>query len=357
MIKVLIVDDSKTVRDLLQVVLESDDELKVIGTVASGEQALALLASSKPDIITMDLHMPGMSGLLVTRKIMSQSPIPIVIVTADSSSALQSFKLIEAGAVAVHETPPAPGSPGHQQAVDRLIKTLKSLSGVKLVKRNYRPAETAEESQSAHSIPFHEGRECKIVVLGASTGGPQTIKQILDELPGEFAFPIVVAQHISSGFLPGFASWLNESSKIRAQIAHEGAELQAGNLYLAPDNMHTGLSSERTIFLSNADKEYGLRPSVSFLFKSAAQLGNKVVAILLTGMGRDGGSELGLIKNAGGLTIAQDKESSIVFGMPAEAIKLGNAQYILPPSQIAQILKNLPGASRKVSCQSKANFS
>lgn len=339
-VKVLIVDDSQTVRELLKALLECDDEIKVVATAASGEQALEILPRVKPDIITMDLHMPKMSGLDVTRKIMAEKPLPIIIVTADKDSALQPFKLLEAGAVAVLETPPAPGQPGYALAAEKLIKTVKSLSGVKLITRHNHGADEKSPKLIPHVRPSSQQR---VVLIGASTGGPQALKKIVDGLTPNYPFPIVVTQHIAMGFLNGFAMWLNESKTVVAKIAEENELVRPGHLYLAADDVHTGLRVDGTIFFSNAEKEYGLRPSVSYLFRSAQSYAPKVLAVLLTGMGRDGSAEIGLIKTGGGITIAQDKETSIVFGMPGEAVRLGNAQYVLALPLITKMLNDVAG--------------
>ncbi|MBX9688758.1 MAG: chemotaxis-specific protein-glutamate methyltransferase CheB [Candidatus Obscuribacterales bacterium] len=343
MIKTLIVDDSLTVRELLKALLESDPEFRVIGLAESGEQALEFLQKEKPDIITMDLHMPGLSGIEVTEKIMSSAPVPIVIVTADREQALHSFRLLEAGAVAVLETPPAPGQEGYRKAAETLIKTLRSLSGMRLVRRisktnNSRVGTAEREETKVCSSSIWSGR---VILIGASTGGPQTIKQLVADLPENFPLPIVVVQHIAQGFLPGLVRWLNESKSVKAKLAENGELLQSGFLYLAPDDQQCGINSRGEIVLTDAAKENGLRPAVSYLFRSGLKYRGKLSAILLTGMGTDGALELGLLKNAGVDTIAQDKESSIVFGMPAEAIKLGNARQVLSVTAISAYLKVL----------------
>ncbi len=364
MIKVLIVDDSQTVRELLQALIESDPAMKVIACAKSGEEALAALKNQPADIVTMDLHMPGLSGSEVTRQIMSDRPVPIVIVTADKEQALHSFHLLEAGAVAVLETPAAPGHPDHRSGAETLLRTLKMLAGIKLVRRMQKntgthavsgqrgPDGAADKASAvaAHPVPRPALSSVPsptqpILLIGASTGGPQTIKKIVHQLNSDFRFPIVVAQHMAQGFLPAFADWLNEAKTVRAKIAEEGENLQSGHLYLAPDDFHTGIDKQGRISLSSDAKEFGLRPSVSFLFRSAASCGRRTVAVLLSGMGRDGAVELGLIKNAGGITIAQDEESCIVFGMPGEAIKLGNAQHVLAPAAIADFILNLAKAN------------
>jgi two-component system chemotaxis response regulator CheB len=341
MIKVMIVDDSKTVRELLQSLLERDSNIEVSATAQSAEEALEILKSKTPDIITMDLHLPGMSGLSVTEKIMSERPVPIIIVTADSESALQGFKLIEAGAVAVLETPPAPGHPQHRTSADLLLRTVKSLAGVKLVRRTKQVRRDTTKLSGQHSTTLAPRQEKKIVLIGASTGGPQTIKNIVDELPPNFAWPIVCVQHMAHGFLPGFVSWLNESKTVKAKIIQDQEIIEPGCFYLAPDDYHLGLKSSGKAYLSSEPKEYGMRPSVSFLYRSVASFAHSTIAILLTGMGRDGAEEMGIILKKGGLTIAQDQASSIVFGMPAEAIALGNASEVLPANMIAARLRML----------------
>ena len=321
----------------MKAILESDPEIQVVATADSGEHALEILHRVKPDIITMDLHMPGMSGLLVTEKIMAQKPVPIVIVTADRDSALQGFKLLEAGALSVLETPSAPGQAGYFESAEKLVKTVKSLNGVKLITRRSYPA--VDKRSSCPKVEPSLSR--RIILIGASTGGPQALKKIVDALEPSFPFAIVVTQHIASGFLKGFVAWLNESNTVKAKVAEQDELVLPGHLYLAADDVHTGLSAEGRIFFSTDEKEYGLRPSVSHLFRSAQSYSSRAVGVLLTGMGRDGAAELAVIKNGGGITIVQDEESSIVFGMPGEAVRLGNAQYVLSLGEIAGMLNEL----------------
>jgi two-component system chemotaxis response regulator CheB len=221
----------------------------------------------------------------------------------------------------------------------QLIKTVKSLAGVKLVRRKTAP--TRESAKLAYLRPeMQDGitSSQRFVLIGASTGGPQTIRQIVEDLPSDYPLPIICAQHMAQGFMPGFVTWLNEAKTLKAKIAEDGEHLLPGHFYLAPDDFHTGLNANGQVFLASAPKEFGMRPSVAFLFRSAIPFAERIIAVLLTGMGRDGADDMGRLLKGGARTIAQNKASSIVFGMPAEAIALGHAQEVLGTNEIARKL-------------------
>lgn len=341
-IKVFIVEDSPVCRDLLVHIYQSDPDLQIIGTAANGEEALHALRRLKPDVISMDVLMPKMNGFEATRAIMSSQPVPIVIVTSSFShdEINATFQAFEAGALAVVNKPFGPGHPNYTAMAENLVKTLKAMSEVKLVRRWPRCAPARAPRQISLATP---PRLVRMVAIAASTGGPPALQTILAGLPRRFAAPLAIVQHISAGFLEGLRAWLQHSTGLPVHIATHHEDPLPGHAYLAPDGAHLGFDHTGRFLLSE-QPEYGLRPAASFLFRSAAAVfGDSALGVILTGMGTDGARELKLMKDRGAITFAQDKESSVVHGMPGEAIALGAATHILPPASIAAALAALAG--------------
>jgi len=338
MIRVLVVDDSGAVRHLLSYILQSDPEISVVGRACNGEEALQMLETLQPDLITMDIAMPGLDGLQVTRMIMEKRPTPIVIVTANRDLAGSTFKMLEAGALASLEKPPGPSAPEFAECKSQLISTVRSLAGVK-------PQRLPRRADVSTSLKIQKRKSLQIIGIGASTGGPQALRCILEALPEDFPLPILITQHMSIGFTEDYARWLGQSGKLPVTLATAGEDLLAGHAYVAPDDRHLGVTKNHKALISDSEREYGMRPAVSFMFKSMRYaFGASSVAVLLTGMGRDGAEELGELKKVGAMTIAQDKETSLIFGMPGRAIALGNAEQILPIESIASALLQLVSA-------------
>lgn len=344
MIKVLVVEDSPVAREFLVHILDSDPEIKVIGTVTNGKQAIEVLKEKTPDVITMDIHMPEMDGFEATRKIMETSPTPIVIVTAslDAREVGTSFRAIEAGALAIVARPQGLGHPEFESDARELIKTVKLMSEVKVVRR-WNRARVAPGVPPVREIDVNgDHRVIQIVAIGASTGGPVALQTLLSTLPKDFPVPALIVQHMAPGFTDGFVEWLNQTARLPVHLPAHGEAMLAGHAYVAPEGFHMGVKLAGRIALSQEAPEYGLRPSVSYLFRSLAGVyGGKGVGVLLTGMGKDGAAELLLMKARGAITFAQDGESSVVHGMPGEAIKLEAATYVLSPEKIAAALQML----------------
>lgn len=339
----MIVDDSAVARQYIRHILESDAEVQVIGTANDGEEAVEFLKDRTPDVVTMDINMPGMNGHEATRTIMETNPVPIVIVSAsyDRSDVEQSFRAMEAGAVAILEKPAGPGHPGFESTSRELLKTVKLMSEVRVVRRwpQGKLREARSDSETAVKCP-------RLIVIGASTGGPPVIQTILTGLKPGFRAPVMIVQHIAKGFIEGMAEWLTNETGLSIGIAADGETLRPGRIYFAPDDCHMGVVNGGRVALSKAPPENGIRPSVAHLFRSAtASYGGEAVGILLTGMGRDGAAELKQMRDCGALTIAQDKESSVIYGMPGEAVRLDGATLVLPPERIASRLASLIGAN------------
>jgi two-component system chemotaxis response regulator CheB len=291
----------------------------------------------------MDIHMPRMDGLDATRRIMETCPTPIVVVSGstDSAEVATTFEAMEAGALAVLRRPAGIGHPDHEATARELVQTVKLMSEVKVVRRWSRARRDSIARPAQPRLERAPG-SCRIVAIGASTGGPPVLQSILSQLPKDFPAPVLVVQHMAAGFVRGFIEWLAHSSRLPIHLAAHGEQMLPGHVYVAPDELQMKVERGGRIALTRDAPENGLRPSVSYLFRSLAEAyGSDGVAGLLSGMGRDGADELKLLKDRGMVTFAQDKESSVVHGMPGEAIKLGAATLVLPPEKIAAVLARL----------------
>lgn len=348
MIKVLVVDDSPTAREYLVHIFESDPAITVIGTAQDGAEAVELANKLKPDVITMDIHMPFMNGIEATRRIMETNPVPIVIVSGvwDPKEMETTFRAVEAGALAVVQRPGGIGHPEGGNTRSELISKVKLMSEVRVVRRWPRPRQQPGASFSRSPIVDHQSIEARqdinLVAIGASTGGPMALRTILSGLPPHFPFPFLIVQHIASGFIGGMLEWLSETSSLHFHVAREGEKILEGHAYFAPDSFDMGVDKHGIIHLNGDIRPGHSKPSVAYLFRSVIEAyGDRSVGVLLTGMGEDGAKELKLMKDKGALTIVQDEESCVVFGMPGEAVKIDAARYVLPPDKIAAALANL----------------
>lgn len=342
-IGVLIVDDSPINQKLLAHLCTSDPELFVVGIAGNGEEALAFVSRRRPDVILMDIVMPVMNGYEATRRIMETDPIPIVICSASTQPGEvdKTFQALDAGAAGFVKKPVGPGHPDFQADVVLLKQTLKTLSRVRLAKRSSGTTEWSSMSREVMPPSLMKGRP-RLVAIGASTGGPVALQLILKHLPRNFPLPLLIVQHIAPGFIQGMADWLQGSTGFLVRIAVGGIKMEAGQGYLAPDGCQMGINGKGEIVLRDDPPENGLRPAVSYLFRSVAEaLGACSVGIILSGMGKDGAEDLKVLRDKGALTIAQDEESSMIHGMPGEAIRLGAAGHVLSPERISNLLARL----------------
>jgi two-component system chemotaxis response regulator CheB len=356
MINVLVVEDTPVSRELLVHILNSDPGVRVVGTASDGDEAIEAVARCKPDIVAMDANMPRMNGFEATRLIMESNAVPIVIITASMNigEVETSFRALQAGALTVMQKPQGIGHPDHQEQAKDLIKTMKLMAEVKVVRRwPHAVKEARDEGRGTRDVkafssivPVSEANglplSIQVIAVGASTGGPPVVQAILSMLPKNFPAAVLVVQHMASGFIDGFTEWLGRTTALSVKVAANGDEILPGCVYVAPDNAQMRVNGTGRLACTGDDPENGLRPSVSYLFRSIAEVfGKNAAGVLLTGMGKDGAEALKLMKDRGALTIAQDEESSVVFGMPGEAVRLGAAQYVLPPEEIAALLARL----------------
>lgn len=344
MIKVLIVEDSPVVREFLVHILNADPDIQVVGTAHDGEEAIEAVRRMQPDVITMDIHMPRMDGLEATRRIMETHPTPIVIVSGSTSAheVATTFDALEAGALATLPRPAGIGHPDYAATAKELVQTVKLMAEVKVVRRWPRLRREAAATSPVKTELKRAQAKVEVIAIGASTGGPPALHTIISALPRDFPAPVLIVQHMAAGFIRGFADWLAQSSRLPVQLATHGETMLPGHIYLAPDECQMIVARGGKISLTRDAPENGMRPSVSYLFRSVADVyGSHAVAGLLTGMGRDGADELKVLRDKGAITFAQDKDSSVVHGMPGEAIKLGAATLVLPPEKIAAVLTSL----------------
>ena len=356
MIRVLVVDDSLTVRKRLVDVLGADRELVVVGEASDGPQAIELCERLRPDVMTLDMMLPTMNGVAVTEHVMAFFPTPIVIVSSSTNRGelFKTYDALAAGAVEVLDKPGA-----SERADDwerRLVALVKLVSRIKVITHPrgrlgaHRLSLAPRPRAEPQSVPLTRAESVyELIAIGTSTGGPNALVDVLRRLPPTFPLPILVVIHIGRPFAAGFAEWLAAQSPVRVSVAVDGAALprrgQPGVL-IAPPDVHLVVRSG-VLRLTSDPERHSCRPSVDVLFESIAlELGASAIACLLTGMGRDGAEGLRAIHRAGGMTIAQDERTSVVFGMPREAIALGAAKRVLALDEIAPALGHLAAESR-----------
>ncbi|MGP1384169.1 MAG: chemotaxis-specific protein-glutamate methyltransferase CheB [Thainema sp.] len=371
-IRVLLVEDSPIATVILKRILTSTSDIELTGTASNGLEALALMAQARPDVVCTDLHMPKMDGLELTRRIMSECPRPILVISASvqEDDVKNVFDLIEAGALDVFPKPRAGLNAEYEQIQRELINKIKVLSGVAVFTQHRHrataptpPVPTTAPAPKLNSSSINPSkpspapinhqparytpsttrpldiRTPRVLAIGASTGGPRALQLILRSLPANFPVPVLCVQHISDGFLQGLVDWLDQGCALKVAIAQPHQAPQAGTIYFAPERQHLELSDQGLFQVSTAPAVDGHCPSVTVLFRSIAKYYRRsAVGILLTGMGRDGATGLLDMSEAGATTIAQDEATSIVFGMPRAAIALNAAQRILPIQEIAPFL-------------------
>jgi two-component system, chemotaxis family, protein-glutamate methylesterase/glutaminase len=341
MINVLIVDDSLTSREYLKQIIASDPELAVIGEARDGKEALMLAEKKRPHVIVMDILMPGLNGYEATRAIMETCPTPIVINSALATPGQTEvvFQAMKAGAVAVCQKPAGFGQPESAELIEKLIRMIKLMSEVKVVRLLY-PKKKLPGTDFTNIASFkHIESRIDIIAIGASTGGPPVLHTILSSLNKNFSTPMIVVQHIAAGFLEGMIEWLSKETALTLKIPKTGERIQAGHVYFSPEDHHMEITPSRHFMITKMGPNELVKRPITHLFNSIAKTFHEnSVGILLTGMGADGAQGLKEMNSKGALTLAQSKESSVVFGMPGEAVNLKAATYIFSPAEIASFL-------------------
>lgn len=344
-IKVLIVEDSLSVSKVLTDILNSDPHIMVTGVAYNGKEAVEMASCLKPDIITMDIHMPVMDGLEATKQIMARNPVPILIICA---SALEpetdmAFKAISYGALDVIDKKQA-GITGNEEYRKKLTEKIKFLSRITVIRHPLAAFSDRKEIKKSFEVPKKEILD-RIIAIATSTGGPDALRKILKDFPQKLPCGVVIVQHITSGFLEGLVAWLNSECQIKVKIAENSEEICPGTVYMAPTDLQMRVEQGGRIHLSNEPVHNGHKPSGDILLESVANVyKEKAIGVILTGMGRDGAMGIKAIKQMNGKTIAQDEKSCAVFGMPKAAIDMGVVDNVLPLENITegimQILRN-----------------
>ncbi|MBI4786544.1 MAG: chemotaxis-specific protein-glutamate methyltransferase CheB [Chloroflexi bacterium] len=338
MIRVLIVDDSLVQSELLKSLLESDAEIHVVGVARNGEEGVKQALALKPDLITMDIRMPGLDGFEATRRIMQDQPTPIVVVSSSVQTPdLQiTFNAIKAGALDVIEKPSIATGGNYEAIRERLITTVKAMAEVKVIRR--RPVRPL--GSPTYSPPTQISRQpIAVVAMGASTGGPAALNTVLKSLPRDFPAPIVIVQHMAAGFIQGLIQWLQIESNLPIKLAQHRQTVQPGEVYVAPDDQHLYFASRGTLAVNTDPPVSHVRPSATVLFNSvAAVYGAAAAGVILTGMGEDGASGLEAMHRHGAVTFAQDEATCVIYGMPRVAANLGAVDQLLSIDSIGAAL-------------------
>ncbi len=344
MINVLIVDDSLTTREYLKQIIDSDPDLRIAGEAKTGEEAVLLTESKSPDVVIMDIQMPGINGYEATRSIMEKCPVPIIVhstlVSPEQTENI--FKAMKAGAVAVSQKPPGIGHPDSKRLVEKLLKTIKLMSEVKVIRLLKQETKRHVKKHLPQKVSTKAGSQVELIAIGASTGGPPVLQSILSNLNTDFTIPIIIVQHIANGFLAGMVEWLSKTTPLALKIPKTGDRVKSGHVYFAPEDHRVSITASRNFHIHKAVNDNNLKRPITYLFSSVSQTYKKnTIGILLTGMGNDGALGLKEMKAEKAITIAQDSESSVVFGMPKEAIQMDAATYILAPPDITAFLNKI----------------
>ena len=341
--RVLVVDDSLTARKHVVEILSGDPELEVAGEAEDGKRAIELCRSLRPDVMTLDMMLPVMSGVAVTEYVMAYCPTPILIVSSSTNRGelYKTYDALAAGAVDVFEKPNGKDPNGVWER--GLVASVKLVSRIRVITHIRGRLASAGRTfvSQANPVPCNGSARKSVIAIGGSTGGPAAIVEILRGLPASFSIPILLVIHIGEPFSASFADWLDGLSPLRVRYATDGEQLpeigQAG-MIMAPPGFHLVVQRGK-LRLTRDPERNSCRPSVDVLFESLArEVGGQTAACLLTGMGRDGAAGLLALRHAGALTIAQDEATSVVFGMPKEAIEIGAAHRVLALNQIAPAL-------------------
>ncbi len=370
-IRVLVIEDSPVIQQLLAHIIGADPRLEVAGVASSGEQALRMIERVGPDVVSLDIRLPGIDGFEVTSRIMRQNPLPIVIVASDVRDLDIPMRALQAGALAVVEKPGSVARADYQVVAHHLCTQLVIMSQVKVIRHRIaaRPANdrrgargSAADSPAApvgstgpaalpDAAAAVDGRRRRFRALGlvASTGGPAALARLLKELPGDYPLPILAVQHMGAPFMAGFANWLGTVSPLPVLLAEQGAYPRPGHVHVAPGDRHLTVENG-VIRLTAGDPVCGQRPSGEVLFRSmAAAYGAAGIGVLLTGMGEDGARGLLAMRQAGAYTVAEHASTAVIHSMPGTAVRLGGAVEELPLDQIAARLLQLTSDDKMAS--------
>lgn len=365
MLRILIAEDSQVIQRTLKALLEDEEGIQIVGLANDGEQAVEMTKELRPDLVTMDIFMPRMDGLEATRKIMAECPTRIVIISAmvGGRDVNNSFEAMRAGAIEVIEKPHGVLAGNYSEVKYSLSNLLRKIGRARpkaqmswMAEHGYGTTETAvrrrpKPPEPTSDIPLpptgpppatraFPGRVSPdIVCIGGSTGAPTVLVEVLGKLPADYPYPVVVAQHIARGFAPGLASWLNSSIGLTVRLAERGDRPTRGTVLVAPDDHHLQLGAGGKIrLLEPANPQHHI-PSIDMFFKSAATTyGDRTLAVILSGMGRDGAAGMKALYNAGAATLAQNEATSVVYGMAKVAVQMGSIMRSVSPVELSELL-------------------
>ena len=348
-IKVLVVDDSTLVRKIVTDILESDPLIKVVGTANNGRTAIFRNNQLNPDVITMDIEMPILDGLAALKEIIKENPKPVIMMSVlTQHGAEATFKALELGAVDFIPKPSSILSLSVDEIAKLLISKIKSVhkSKIRISKERFKTnkekdSDKKEENFAIEKIILDKGSTSdKIICIGTSTGGPSALFKVFREFPEKFPSPVLIVQHMPPGFTKMFSERLDHHSSLSVKEAENGESIHPGHAYVAPGDSHMEIYEEkgkRRIKIHKGKKVCGHRPSIDVLFNSFADIVKKdTIAVIMTGMGRDGADGIYNIKQQGGYTIAQDENTSVVYGMNKVAVQKGGIDVIIPLYEITK---------------------
>ncbi len=341
-IRVIIADDSLVAREMLATILTSDPDIEVVGQAADGEEAVAMVARLRPDLITMDIHMPKLDGLRATERIMAYTPTPILVVSSSvrGQGVGSAFDALALGALEVIKKPEPRDWADLERIGREVIRKVKVLSNIHVI-THIRGRHERHDGPVLHAGGVAGGRS--IVAIGSSTGGPTALLAVLGRLPKDLKVPVLIAQHIADGFVPGLVNWLNAGCALEVVVAEDGVTPKAGKAYFATTGSNMVLDGGAIAFREPLRGQLYI-PSADTLFESVARsFGKRSIGVLLTGMGADGAQGMRQLHDLGAITIAQDEASSTVFGMPKAAIDLGAVDHILTVNDIAEAIVEAVG--------------
>ncbi len=338
----LIVEDSMLISKIIKDCIQQESDMEVVGIATNGLLAVEMTRELKPDLITMDIIMPELDGIEATKRIMSTTPTPIIIISSHLDGEIyNTFKALEAGALTAIPKPKDINNANFQRKQQYIVKTIRAMSEIKLSKRREKQNPSIKKTEISKE---NYNKKYDIIALGCSTGGPGALKTIFSALPEDFNLPIVVVQHIGLGFGGALATWLDQFTKLKVKIADDNERLQPGVIYVSPDSVHLTIRQSRinksyNINLLDTPEVGGFKPSINVLFDSLASYtqGN-VIAGLLTGMGQDGAEGLLNLRHKKCRTFVQDAASSVIFGMPKAALDKNAADDVLSLDEIANYL-------------------
>lgn len=343
-VTVLLVDDSPVALAILKRILTASPDITVVGTARSGREAMELIPKLQPAVVCTDFHMPDMDGLELTRQILARHPRPVLVVSASTQPEDRDNirKLLDAGAIDVLPKPTVGIDAEYEKMAADLVRKIRVLSGVYVFRRG------GASAADGAGLPGAAMRDARVVVIGASTGGPQAFQEILSQLPAGFPVPVLCVQHIAQGFLDGFVAWLRNHTRLKIEIARIGEKPMPGIIYFPAEGNHLELGSQGQFILSGKPPVNGHKPAITVAMLSAVEhYGAATVGVLLSGMGADGVEGMRAIVEAGGITFAQNQESCTVYGMSAQAVKAGAARYELDPAGIARKLLEISASYRE----------